>query len=183
MKNVRKDTYKQLKTRARAIKASLSNVLPPQLDCELYMHTIKCMNMTPNKFSYPLTPFQIVTNSKPFLPRYYFAHFRRKDNSEIRNEWGIFIGYVYGDSSNYLRAYLPTRKIVYSRRTFKPNPNLPHQWNFQKRNSLKPPPTDVITSVTPNIINESKNNLQYQEGEASQQPDQTTSTINSYNFH
>jgi hypothetical protein len=62
-----------LKSRVRAIKASLPYVLPSQLDCEAYLYGIKCMNLTPNKVSHPLTPFHIVTNSKPFLPRFYFG--------------------------------------------------------------------------------------------------------------
>jgi hypothetical protein len=110
--------------------------------------------MIPNKVSYPMTPYQLVTHSKPFLPKCYFGqtgvfHFKRKDTPEIRSEWGIFIG--YGESSNYLRAYIPIRKLVYSRRTFKPNPNYPPEWNLQKR--LKNLTTSIPTTITTSITN------------------------------
>ena len=70
------------------------------------------MNSIPNKVSYPLTPHQIVTNVKPFLPKYYFGqtgvfHFKRKDAPKVRSEWGIFIG--YGDSASYIRAHIQTQ--------------------------------------------------------------------------
>jgi hypothetical protein len=142
-----------LKSRVRAIKASLPYVLPSQLDCEAYLYGIKRMNLTPNKVSHPLTPFQIVTNSKPFLPRFYFGQtvlfdFKRKDTPDARSEWGIFLG--YGTSSNYLRAYIPTKKLVYSRRTFKPSLNYPPEWNFKTRISNIKPITPIPVIITPN---------------------------------
>jgi len=168
-----------LKSRVRAVKASLTYVLPSQLDCEAYLYCIKSMNLTPNKVSYPLTPHQIVTNSRAFLPRYYFGqtgvfHFKRKDSPDIRSEWGLFLG--YGDSSNYLRAYIPTRKLVYSRRTFKPNEKFPLEWNFKPRiasENQKSPvipvtiPMEAPTTTIPSALN--------QEGESIKLiPSQTT---------
>jgi len=162
-----------VKARVRAIKASLTYVLPPELDCEAYLYGIKCMNLTPNKVSYPLTPHQIVTNSKPFLPRFHFGqtgvfHFKRKDSPDIRSEWGLFLG--YGHSSNYLRAYIPTRKLVYSRRTFKPSPNFPPEWNFKPRISSTTKTTlNIPVLSTPQIkARDALHSASNQEGESNQ---------------
>lgn len=39
-------------------------------------------------------------------------------NPEMRAEWGIILG--YGDERGIRRAYIPTRRSVYSRRYFQP---------------------------------------------------------------
>ena len=128
------------------------------------------MNLTPNKVSYPLTPHQIVTNSKAFLPRYYFGqtgvfHFKRKDSPDIRSEWGLFLG--YGDSSNYLRAYIPTRKLVYSRRTFKPNEKFAPEWNFKPRiTSLNQKSSDIPVNLPTMELSTDIPSISNQEGES-----------------
>lgn len=100
------------------------------------MYAAWTLNQTSCKSSYPQTPYLLVTGRKPFSPQFYFGQTglfqtRRKDSPEMRAEWGIFLG--YGDGAGSLRAYIPTRRSVYSRRYFQPMPSPPAEWSLVKR--------------------------------------------------
>jgi hypothetical protein len=125
-----------LKSKKRAMLAQLSYELPSELQAEAYMSTIKHMNYTSNKTSGLYTPHQLVTHTKPTIPKYYFGqtgvfHSLRQDTPDNRGEWGIFLS--HGDTNNYLRAYFPLRHSVFSRRKFIPHDTFPSEWNLLPR--------------------------------------------------
>ena len=160
-----------LKSRIRATLAQLSYKLPVELYAEAYICGMHSMNITCNKVSGDVTPYQLVTHTKPFVPQYSFGetgvfHSLRDDSSDT-GEWGIFLN--HGTTSNYYRAYLPLRHAVYSKRKFIPEPTYPPELKLlprlistkQKVATITPPMTnDSTLSVAP-----PRNNLLNQEGE------------------
>ena len=144
--------------------AGLSYELPAILECESYMDAITWINRLPNSQLGTITPYQLVTGQKSFLPRYHFGqvglfHSPNKE-FDLRSEWGIFIG--YGPTSNYLRAYLPLKKHMYSKRRFSPQAQIPAELGLVPRlrivaPSPSPPPlassppgnTDIQTGAVP----------------------------------
>lgn len=135
-----------LKARRRAILAQLPYELPLVLEAESYVYAAWSMNTTSTKTSAPSTPYHLVTGRKPFSPEFYFGQTglfqtRRKDSPDMRAEWGIFLG--YGDGPGSLRAYIPMRNGVYSRRYFVPHPGYPAEWNLVPR--VRAPNTPIPT--------------------------------------
>eukprot|EP00981_Chlorochromonas_danica_P008701 scaffold2284_cov212-Ochromonas_danica.AAC.1 len=126
-----------LKGRYRALLASLPYELPAKLHCEAYLYAMNSMNMVPNKQTGPsMSPYLLVRRERPKLPLYYFGqtgifYTQRQDSPDLRGEWGILLG--QGDSPNYLRAYIPMRDGVYSKRKFIPHPEYPPEWNLLPR--------------------------------------------------
>ena len=147
-----------IKGRKRAMLASLHYELPAELEAEAYMSAIALWNRSPNKQSGQVTPYQIVKRRKPILPEYYFGQtgvfhlLRKKEENDRRSEWGIFIG--IGEVNNYLRAYVPHRKHVFSMRKFVPNDNVPSEWNFKPRIRPRDPASRRrgTTADIPNIL-------------------------------
>jgi hypothetical protein len=135
-----------IKARKRAMLASLSYELPANLECESYMDAINWLNRLPNTSTAATqTPFQLVTGSKSFLPKFYFGQVGLfySGDKESRSDWGLFAG--YGPTAKYLRAYIPTRKLIYSRRRFIPQATVPAEWNFKNR--IRAP--DSVVRPTP----------------------------------
>jgi hypothetical protein len=125
------------KERKAAIQASLPYIIPAELEAELSVHTAFTINNTPNKVSGNKTPWEIMTGRKPKLPKYYFGqtglfYTKRSDQPDMRAEWGIFIG-LREDGVNNLRAHIPTRRTIYSRRKFVPMVGYPPEWGFLPR--------------------------------------------------
>jgi len=163
-----------LKSRIRATLAQLPYKLPKYLYAEAYLAGMHNMNITCNKVSSTVTPYQLVTHTKPFIPKYSFGqtgvfHHVRSDAKDNHGEWGIFLN--YGSSSNYIRTYIPHRNLVYSRRTFEPHDTYPPEWKFESRMTLKhpnitipnPPTSNDSLSLVPSLP---QNSLQNQEGES-----------------
>eukprot|EP01033_Poteriospumella_lacustris_P017855 gene17856-12799_t len=147
-----------LKSRRRAVLAGLSFQLPLELEAESYMYTAWTMNQTSSRTSTPATPYQLVVGKKPFCPPFHFGQVglfqtRRKDSPDMRAEWGIFLG--YGDGPGSLRAYVPNRRCVYSRRFFVPLPSVPVEWNFPKR--IRPP--DQASELPPTATSDQQRNV------------------------
>ena len=149
-----------LKSRKRAVLAALSYELPTALEGEALTYVANLMNLTPNTVTGTISPYQLVTGRKAQFPLYYFGqtgifHSHRKD-MDVKGEWGIFLGYG-SHSHQYLRAYIPLRSAVYSRRKFVPHPHVPSEWNFPAR--LRPPAQkpclDTSAPVTPSSLHES----------------------------
>ncbi len=126
-----------LKRRRDAILASLSYVMPPQLEAELYSYAVNLHNRTSNKCSHPLTPYQLVTRQRPTLPQFYFGQIgifynnKRQNNPHTRGDWGIFLGDAGHPKS--FRAFIPPANAVYIRRKFVPHHVLPPEWNLTRR--------------------------------------------------
>jgi len=139
-----------IKDRRRAMLAGLSYELPAILECESYMDAITWINRLPNFQLGTTTPYQLVTGQKSFLPRYYFGqvglfHSPSKD-VDLRSEWGIFIG--YGPTPNYLRAYLPLKKHMYSKRRFSPQAHIPSELGLLPRLRVVSPPVPLPSPVS-----------------------------------
>jgi hypothetical protein len=135
-----------IKARKRAMLASLSYELPANLECESYMDAINWLNRLPNtSTAASQTPFQLVTGSKSFLPKFCFGQVGLfySGDKESRSDWGLFAGYE--PTVKYLRAYIPTRKLIYSRRRFIPQATVPVEWNFKNR--IRAP--DPVVRPTP----------------------------------
>ena len=81
--------------------------------------------MLPNKVTGTVSPYLLVTGMRPSIPEYYFGQtgifYGKRKDSEMRGEWGIFLGYV-GATNKYLRAYFLLRNGVYSRKNSSPIP-------------------------------------------------------------
>jgi hypothetical protein len=74
-----------------------------------------------------------VTSDKAWIPLCHFGQVGlachiRKDGSEQRADYGIFLG--YGDHRRYMKIYIPDRFIIYSMKKFVPNPtdDSPASW-------------------------------------------------------
>jgi len=144
-----------IKERCNAIRCKLWYELPPELDCELYLEAINCINRLPNSTSGPTSSPQILfTGQKPSMPKYFFGQtgliYNTKADRELRGEWGIFIG--YGGTQKYLRMYNPLTKTVTSKRKFAPQPTCPTAWNLKPRLRVperKPRVSAQIPSIQP----------------------------------
>lgn len=135
-----------IKARKRAMLASLPYVLPPALEGEAFMCAIHSLNRVSNSVSHNMTPYQLVTGTKPALPSFYFGqvgvfYMRRQDAPDDRSEWGIFIAHVDEQHGHY-RAYIPTRQALYSKRRFAPMESVPAEWQLPTRIRLIAPKTD-----------------------------------------
>jgi len=125
-----------IKDRQRSIISSLPYELPPDLECESFMEAITWINNIPNTITGPFTtPLELFTGSKPFLPSFKWGDFglfyhKRKD-SNLRSEWGIFVG--YGRHPRYLRCYNPLTRSITSKRKFLPQTSYPVSWNLKPR--------------------------------------------------
>ena len=129
-----------LKAKKRSIEASLSYVLPAQLDAEAYHSEIHWWNHMPNGNTIGTTPHQLVMGSKFTSPSFAFGDvglFYSK-KSDAASVWGIFIS--YGFSNRYLRAYVPGSGM-YSKYHFKPQSYIPGAWKFIPRLASSKPIT------------------------------------------
>jgi len=141
-----------VKAPKRSVLANLSYELPLKLEGEAYTYVINLINMTPNTVTGHISPYQLVTGERARVPSYYFGQtgifYSKRKDSDVRGEWGIFLG--YGASSHqYLRAYIPLRSAVYSRRKFVPNPYVPPEWNYPAR--LRPPEASTAVAPDPEV--------------------------------
>lgn len=126
-----------IKRRRDAMLASLTYVLPPQLEAEIIIQAVALHNRTSNKASRPYTPLQLVTKERPIIPPYYFGQIgmfynnRSRNNPHSRADWGIYLG-LNGHHKS-LRAYFPASNAVYVRRKFQPHHVIPPEWNLPPR--------------------------------------------------
>ena len=87
--------------------------------------SISSIDATPNSKTGPTkTPYQVVTGKKPIIPAFEFGQIgitnaRRGDEPEQRAEYGIFLDNMYNSKSHF-KVYVPSRRQVYSKRTFVP---------------------------------------------------------------
>ena len=144
-----------LKAKKRSIEASLSFILPEELEAEAYLSTIHWWNRMPNRNTIGSTPHQLVIGEKFSCPQYAFGdvglfYSKKADTASV---WGIFIG--YGQVRRYLRAYVPGSGM-YSKYHFKPQQFIPAEWKFRPRLATGRAPSNVIStqpliSLNPNV--------------------------------
>lgn len=164
--------WQEVTTHTEAAKASLPYELPEALTAELHWHVVRMMNMQSTDSIGPQCSYTLFTGFKPFLATFHFGqvgyfYSKRAENKHMRAEIGVFVG--YGDTPRSLRAYMPTRAIIYSRRKFVPVSTVPTEWGWKPRvrhlakkgqSLLQQPPvivpigeppgiTPVLTPVTP----------------------------------
>ncbi len=129
---------REIKDKCRAIRASQRYKLSDHLRGELLSRAISSINATPNGKTGPTkTPYQVVTGKKPIIPAFEFGQIgitnaRRGDEPEQRAEYGIFLDNMYNSKSHF-KVYVPSRRQVYSKRTFVPTTQYPTGWNLVPR--------------------------------------------------
>ena len=115
--------------------AGLSYQLPDLLECESYMDVITWIKRVTNSQIGLVTPHQLMTGQKSCLPCYHFGQvglcYSPSKEVDLRSEWRIFIG--YGPTPNYLRAYLPLKRHMYSKRKFSPHDTYPAELGLVPR--------------------------------------------------
>ena len=133
-----------LKSKMRTMRASLDYELPKHLYGELMAAAVTAINATPNTRSGSMaTPFQLVTGRRPKMRHFKFGQVglcesRRQGDDEM-SEWAMFLG-IAGNVEGHYRVYIPTRGLVYSRRSFKSptsgtvaSASAPKEWGFAPR--------------------------------------------------
>lgn len=135
--NKRAERYIQtFKQRFEATKLTCEYVLPDKLDHVLAQHVIERMNSNANSVSGNSNPYQLVTDSKAFIPKWSFGQpgiFQSpKENAKQKGEWGFYIGTDF-ETPNHLLAWFPHKDGKYSRRKFVPNDNIPAGWKLTPR--------------------------------------------------
>jgi len=84
--------HQTIKDRRRAMLAGLPYELPDLLECESYMDAITWINRVPNSQVGSVTPYQLVTGQKSFLPRYHSGQvglfYSPNKDADLRSEWG-----------------------------------------------------------------------------------------------
>jgi hypothetical protein len=129
---------RELKEKVRCMKASLKFVLPTKLRGEMLMAGAIAINSVPNrKTGSGLTPYQIVTGRKVTPQPHKFGQVglvnsRRDDDPDLRAEHGIFLYCMYG-LHGHMKVYVPSRKMIYSKRTFARTRQYPAEWLLQRR--------------------------------------------------
>jgi len=129
---------RELKTKMRCMLAALNYVLPKTLRGELMVAAAMAMNAVPNSKTGPsMTPAQIITGRKVTPQPYKFgqvglANAQRTDDPDLRAEYGIFL-YSVHDIAAHMKVYVPSRRLVYSKRRFVKTIQYPAEWSFQKR--------------------------------------------------
>ncbi len=119
---------REIKDKCRAIRASQRYKLSDHLRGELLSRAISSINATPNGKTGP---------TKTIIPAFEFGQIgitnaRRGDEPEQRAEYGIFLDNMYNSKSHF-KVYVPSRKQVYSKRTFVPTTQYPTGWNLVPR--------------------------------------------------
>lgn len=115
---------REIKEKDRCTRANLPYELPAELEIECWIAQAESINLLPNIASGPNhTPFQLVTNTRPILRPFPFGvavltYARKYNDPESRAEWGLFLGQSFPGNS---RVYLPTHKVVVSRRKVIPH--------------------------------------------------------------
>jgi hypothetical protein len=145
-KSVERDV-RTIKGQKAAMFASLAYEPPGKLECEAFMHVIRCGSFVPNSNTGAHSPFQLFTGQKPSIPHIPwgalgFFYSSKKDKGKGANFiMGIFVG--FGDSVKYLRCYSPMTDQVYSKRKFVPFPrgHIPPEWKLKLR--VRPPDSVV----------------------------------------
>lgn len=144
-----------LKRRRDAMLATLSYEMPAALEAEVLVQAVALLNQTSNKVSRPSTPLQLVTGRKPFPPQFNFGqvglfYSKKRDNPNVRAEWGIFLGHNGHPKS--LRAYIPLAQAVYVRRKFVAHHHIPSVWNLRVRLRPLTPARRVLSTAGGLII-------------------------------
>jgi hypothetical protein len=95
------------------------------------------------------TPYQLVTRQRSFLPHHHFGQVGLfySGYKDQRAEWGLFLG--YGSTRRYFRAYIPTKRLIYSKRRFVPMTQIPTEWNFKNRIRPPDPPAIILPPTSP----------------------------------
>ena len=125
-----------LKQVKRSIKASMIIEMIPELDGELTMAAAALMNKMIRSAT-NVSPEEMVTGVKAKAPKYAWGqvglfHHKRQEE-EYPAEWGMVVGWEKNGDEKALRAYIFSRKKIYSRYKFVPNDNVP-----MKELGLKP---------------------------------------------
>ena len=133
-----------LKSKMRTMRACLDYELPKHLYGELMAAAVSAINATPNTRSGTLsTPFQLVTGRRPTMKHFKFGQVglcesRRQGDDDV-SEWAMYLG-TSGNMEGHHRVYIPTRGLVYSRRSFKSptrgttaSASAPKEWGFAPR--------------------------------------------------
>ena len=128
-----------IKSRERAVLASLPYKLPAKLHGELRANVITTINMLPTANSSGRSPMELFTGVKPdlrMLCRAPFgtpAIFYRPDQPnglEPRAEYGIIVGWHKG-TKNGVRAYFPGRNLVLIRQKYTVIDAIPPEWGWK----------------------------------------------------
>ena len=120
------------------MKASLKYVLPTKLRGELVVAGAIAINSVPNKKTGPSrTPYQIVSGKKAMPQPHKFGQVglvnsRRGDDPDLRAEYGLFLYCMHG-IEGHMKVYVPSRKLIYSKRRFERTRQYPAEWLLQRR--------------------------------------------------
>ena len=75
--------------------AGLPYELPPELEAEAYLDAINWINRLRHKHTSPATPYELVTKTRSFLPKFPCGQvglfYSNKKNIDQRSEWGILL--------------------------------------------------------------------------------------------
>ncbi len=129
---------KELKCKLRCMKAELRYILPGKLVGELLITCSMWINSVLNKRTGPdRTPYQIVTGKKPIVPSFKFGEIGlcesiRPDDKQSKSEYGIYLCNMYNLEKSY-KVYIPSRKLIYSKRVFEPTRGFPASWGLKQR--------------------------------------------------
>jgi hypothetical protein len=94
------------------MRASLTYVLPHNLDNEIYQAAVQTHNSLPTKQTLIKSPYELFRREVPAVPSHPFGliamfYHPRNDDPTFRAELGIFLS--KGDHQAYIRAYYPSR--------------------------------------------------------------------------
>jgi hypothetical protein len=139
-----------IKLRRKAVLLELGFECPAELDGELYIHTMACINDFPNANTKPLTPTQLFTGHRPSTRPFPFGQtgLFYAGKKTARAEWGIYIGSASPYHHGGLRIFLPPtatqnlpRGRVISAEKFVPMSNWPLDWNLKLQSQLQTAPS------------------------------------------
>ena len=133
-----------LKLKMRTIRACLDYELPKHLYCEPMAAEVSAINATPNTRSDAMaSPSQLVAGDRPAVKHFKFGQvdlceFKGQGEDDV-SEWAMYLG-TSGNVDGHHRAYILTRGLVYSRRSFKSptrrttaSASAPKEWGFAPR--------------------------------------------------
>jgi hypothetical protein len=157
-------SVQKLKSRLSAIKAGLSYVLPPRLECEAIMAVVDQLNSLPTTNTGYTTPLEAFTGKKPKVPAFAFGtigvvYHPRQDDKTLRGEIGIFL--THGFHRRYIKGFIPTRDKTYSVRQMQPLKEqvTPLSWNYvQNVRGVSPirtrstPENETVEGPEPELI-------------------------------